>query len=77
MQTNLTHYQPHALKKLPQREDIHFCDSDKNLGPAAGNGTNYKSQVFAEHLNTVAYGENGQKNVQQRMQAPKRGINLP
>jgi hypothetical protein len=43
------------LKELRQRDDIHVCDIDKNLGPAAGISTNYKSQIFTEHLDTVSY----------------------
>jgi hypothetical protein len=45
------------LKELQQREDIHVCDSDKNLGPSVDNSIKYKVQIFTEHLNIAAYKE--------------------
>jgi hypothetical protein len=48
----LTYYQLHATKELHQREDV--CDSDKNLGPSAGNSASCKSQIYEEHLDMEA-----------------------
>jgi hypothetical protein len=45
------------LKELRQKEDIHVCESDRNLGLASGNSINYKAQVFTEYLDKATYKE--------------------
>jgi hypothetical protein len=54
-QSNLTYFQQRALKELRAKDDIHICNSEKNLKPSASNKTQYKLHMYAEHLNTEAY----------------------
>jgi hypothetical protein len=54
-QSNLTYYHQQTLKQLHTRNNIHICDSDKNLGPTTSNRVKFKEQVYDEHLYTNAY----------------------
>jgi hypothetical protein len=73
--TNLTPIQAKAMRLLKNNKDIIIKPTDKNLGPAVMDTSEYVHQILTEHLLTSDYRQLSQLETENRMDQLRKDLN--